>query len=151
MQDVSTLLHPVQVWIACAALAACSSSTAPLATPSLEGADRVELLAWQATLGSNYPLTLAGVDTVATVVRFFDAGSSEWRDTTLLPEHPIMAAVYSGQELRGSLGFAETAYGQGGLLIEQAAQRVRVRTASAADIARFLAFFDLSVKLEPYP
>jgi hypothetical protein len=133
--------------ISCFVVAACSSD--PVVSPAamLDGVDRVSLLAWRETLGPAYPLTVTGVDSIATITRFVDAANAGWRDTTALPGIPILAAFYAGEDLRAQYGFVETSHGAGGVLVNQIGSRLRIRTATAADISRFLAFFGISVEI----
>ena len=124
----------------------CNSSpvTSPLVVSNV---DRIELRAWRETLGPAYPLTILRSDSIATVVDFFAPDATAWRDASEFPGIPILAAFLEGEQLRTEFGFVETAHGQGGFLVNRTGQRIRVRTASANDITRFLAFFGLSVEV----
>ena len=130
----------------CALVLGCNSSpvTAPFVASSV---DRIELRAWRETLGPAYPLTILRADSIATVVDFFAPNASSWRDATEFPGTPILAAILEGDQLRTEFGFVETAHGQGGFLVNRTDRHIRVRTASADDITRFLAFFGLSVEI----
>jgi hypothetical protein len=128
-----------------------AASPAQAYAQPFDNVDRVSLLAWRETLGPSYPLTVQGRDSAATIVKFFDVSGAGWRDTTETPQFPLTAAFYAGSEMRGELGIVESSYGQGGFLVSHVGSRVRVRTASAADVTRFLAFFGVNVQVDPYP
>ena len=142
-------LRPFVVSLSALVLAVegCSSSQLTEPMVALDTVDRIELHAWRETLGPSYPLTITGRDSIATVVGFFAQNDAAWRDREDFPGTPILAAFYSGAQLRGEYGFVETSHQQGGFLVNRAAGRIRVRSATANDIARFLAFFNLSVEI----
>jgi hypothetical protein len=139
-------LRPFAVSALVLVVGGCGSSqvTEPVA---LDNVDRIELHAWRETLGPSYPLTITGGDSIATVVNFLAPNDPAWRDAEVFPGTPILAAFYSGEQVRAEYGFVETSHQQGGFLVNRASGRIRVRSATPSDIARFLAFFDLSVEI----
>lgn len=141
-------LRPFVVIVSALTLAVEGCRSSRLTEPVvLDNVDRIELHAWRETLGPSYPLTITGQDSIATVVDFVAPNDPAWRDADAFPGLPILAGFYSGEELRGEYGFVETSHQQGGFLVNRARGRIRVRSATASDIARFLAFFDLSVEI----
>ena len=142
-------LRPFVIALSALVLVAVGCRSSELTEPlvALDTVDRIELHAWRETLGPSYPLTITGRDSIATVVGFFAQNDAAWRDREDFPGTPILAAFYSGAQLRSEYGFVETSHQQGGFLVNRAAGRIRVRAATANDIARFLAFFNLSVEI----
>jgi hypothetical protein len=128
-------------------LSACGSSSVAPSAADPGHVDRVELHAWQETLGPAYPLTLTQPDSIAAMLSFADFAAASWRDTAAFPGTPILSALYDGPDLRAEFGFVESSHGQGGWLVNQVGSHIRVRAATASDIARFLAFFDLAVEI----
>ena len=143
------LVRPFAVASSALVLIAAGCNPSRLAEPmvALDNVDRIELHAWRETLGPSYPLTITRQDSIATVVGFFAPNDAAWRDAEAFPGTPILAGLYSGQEMRGELGFVETSHQQGGFLVSRASGRIQVRTATADDITRFLAFFGMGVVL----
>ena len=139
-------------------LAGCRASSAPATDASsltaaepatLQQIDRVSLLAWKETLGPRYPLTVSRADSVAMVLDLFKTSASPWSVLTVMPGVPMLAAFYRGGEVESRRGFIETSHGMGGLLVVQEHETTYARTASAADIARFLSFFGVGVVVIP--
>ena len=121
-------------------------SPQPTQPVALDAVDRIELRAWRETLGPLYPLAITRSDSIAAVVAFFSP-TTGWRDARSFPGTPILAAFLSGDRLVGEYGFVETSHQEGGFLVNRLDGRIRVRTASPADITRFLAFFGMSVEI----
>ena len=141
------LVRPFAVALSALVLIAAGCDSSRLTEPvvALDNVDRIELHAWRETLGPSYPLTITRQDSIATVIGFFAPNDAAWRDAEVFPGTPILAGFYSGEAMRGELGFVETSHQQGGFLVSRASGRIRVRTATADDITRFLAFFDMGV------
>jgi hypothetical protein len=138
-------------------LAGCSSSQ-PSTEPASHGAvapmtpdqiDRVSLLAWKETLGPKYPLTIARADSVAMIVSFFDSNSPEWKEQSPITQIPIFAGFYAKGELQTERGFVEFSHDAGGLLLVRERGKLFSRSASAADVARFLSFFGVGAVVLP--
>ena len=138
-------------------LSACgTSSSAPTdlvstktANPiALQQIDRVSLLAWKETLGPAYPLTVSRPDSIARIIALFDSGA-QWTEQTTVSGVPMLAAFYRAGTVASQRGFIETSHGMGGLMVVQEGGKLYTRTASAADIARFLSFFGVGTVLIP--
>ncbi len=136
----------VGLYAMAAIVGACGSSqaTQPELTRRI---DRIELQAWRETLGPAYPLTITRSDSIATVLGFFAPSAAAWRNAAEFPGIPILAAFLEGDQLSEEYGFVETSHLQGGFLVNRTGTRIRVRTASPADIERFLAFFGLHTEI----
>jgi hypothetical protein len=144
------VLGLLTITLACA----CGSSELPPAftqpevalAADLANADRASLLVWKETLGPSYPLTIRGRDTVTALVRLVAPTSAEWA-ANKAEGTPIIAAIYSGNEVAAELGFIETSHGQGGFFVRRQGNALIARPATADELGRFMAFFGIGVVL----
>jgi hypothetical protein len=142
--------RPIALLLLAVALG-CGSSEQQLSTqpPSsvtadFASADRASLLAWKETLGSLYPLTIRGRDTVSALARLVAPANAEWKPNTSQGT-PLMVAIFSGDQPAGEMGFIETARFQGGFFVLRQGSTLLARPATDAEIGQFLAFFGIGV------
>jgi hypothetical protein len=117
---------------------------AAAAAADLANADRAALLAWKETLGTLYPLTIRGRDTVSALTRLVAPANAQWTANTSKGT-PLMAAIYAGDQTAGEIGFIETARGDGGFFVLRQGTGLLARPATDDEIGQFLAFFGIGV------
>lgn len=153
---IRVLLLPAA--ILCGMLIACSASSLDSTQPdsrlatepvALQQIDRVSLLAWKETLGPKYPLTIVRADSINMILSFFNAAGTGWHEQGELTQTPMFAGFYRGQSLESERGFVEFSHSVGGLLLIRERGKLYSRTASPAEIDRFLSFFSIGVVVIP--
>lgn len=129
------------------AFSGCYSSS--IAAPEgLEDITSIVLRAWEDTRVGLPPLAVTRQDSVAIVMDFINTRRSGWENApTNLPGNPLFAELRRGTVVASRFGFIELVHGGGGYFIADGTGKTQLRPASADEIAKFLAFFGISVRI----
>jgi hypothetical protein len=132
--------------------AACGNAPTAETQQPPAGVTSVVLRAWEDTRRGLPPLAVTRADSVTMFLEFIAARSNGWQNAgASLPGTPLYAELRRGTRVAGRFGFIEISHGAGGYFIRDGSTPAQLRTATAAELAQFLAFFGISVEIRPDP
>ncbi|MGH7713693.1 MAG: hypothetical protein ACREOG_20590 [Gemmatimonadaceae bacterium] len=147
MNKFSRILRTVVVLGSCALSASCYR-TSTLEPGGFENITSIVLRAWEDTRAGLPPLAVTRQDSVAIVMDFINTRRNNWTNAdATLPGNPLFAELRRGSTVAGRFGFIEISHGQGGYFITRDGSKDQLRPATAEEIAKFLAFFGISVEI----
>jgi len=134
------------------AIAACYASSVAEPAAAFGDVTSIVLRAWEDTRVGLPPLAVTRQDSVALVMDFINTRRTNWENARGdLPGIPLFAELRRGSAVVGRFGFIELVHGGGGYFITRDGSRDQLRPATAEEIARFLAFFGITVEIHSNP
>jgi hypothetical protein len=135
---------------AMSSMAACSDDTPDPVSASVlqDGVTRVVLRAWEDTRVGLPPLAITRSDSLSSFLEFINARRDGWqRAGSQLPGIALYAHLYRGADVASRFGFISLRHGGPGYFVSDASGALMLRSATAAEIDTFLAFFGIGVEI----